>query len=183
MNSTTGVKFESVLTLTDSAPPWHILRFPKQLVASFKFKGNLRRVICTLNGIETFNCALFPSRLDYFITLNRKLRERLGIVPGDNITVHLEKDESKYGMSMPGEFAEVLRQDAEGDRLFGQLSTGDQRLMLKLVVFVKNVDKRIARSLAGIELLKCSDGRFEYSSQHAAMRAASSANPGFRSES
>ena len=39
-------------------------------------------------------------------------------------------------------------------RLFEALSPGNQRLMLKLIVFVKDVDRRIARSLAGIELLK-----------------------------
>src|SRR5580765_5856208 len=101
MNSASAVKFESTLDVTDSTPPYHILRVAKKLVASFEFKGNLRRVICTLNGVETFNCSLFPSKGDYFLTLNKKLRERLGIIPGDTVIVELKKDESKYGMPMP----------------------------------------------------------------------------------
>ena len=60
----------------------------------------------------------------------------------------------------------------QGERLFNALSPGDQRLMLKLVVFVTDPDRRIARSLAGIELLKRSDGKFVYSEQHLAMRSA-----------
>ena len=167
-----SVKFESTVEVTDSLPPWHILRFSRDMVAGFGFKGNLRRVVCTLNGIETFNCSLFPSKGDFFLTLGKPLRKRLQIDIGDTVTVELSRDESKYGMPMPEEFAEVLCQDADGERLFNALSPGDQRLMLKLVVFVKDPDRRIVRSLTGIELLKRSDGKFVYSEQHLAMRLA-----------
>jgi bifunctional DNA-binding transcriptional regulator/antitoxin component of YhaV-PrlF toxin-antitoxin module len=166
------VKLKSKLEVTNSDPPWHILRFPKKKVEHFGFKGNIRRVVCTLNGVETFNCSLFPAKDDYFITLNKKLRERLGLAVGDAATLEIAKDESKYGMPMPKEFAEVLRQDAEGKRLFDALSPGNQRLMLKLIALVKDVDKRIIRSLTGIELLKRSDGAFNYHEQHDGMRAA-----------
>lgn len=166
------VKLKSTVEVTDTTPAYHILRFPKALVAAFEFKGNLRRVICTLNAIETINCSLFPSKESYFITLSKKLREKLGVEVGDIVNVELRKDTSKYGMPMPEEFAEVLRQDPEGDALFNKLSPGDQRLMLKLVVFVKDTDRRIARSLTGLELLKRSAGKFVYSEQHLAMRLA-----------
>jgi len=180
MNTQTSVKLEATLEITDGASVWHLLRVPKKAVAPFGFKGNLRRVVCTLNGVETFNCSLFRSQGNYFITLNKKLRDKLGLEVGDIVTVELKKDESKYGMPMPEEFAEVLRQDPEGDRLFNELSPGNQRLMLKLIVFVQDVDRRIARALAGIELLKRSDGKFEYHMQHDAMRLVSSAEPIFK---
>lgn len=172
-----SVKFESIVEITDSDPPWHILRVEKSLVAYFGFKGNLRRVMCSLNGCKPFNCSLFPSKGDYFLTLGKPLRKTLGVEVGDTVTVELSKDESKYGMPMPEEFAEVLRQDAEGERLFNALSPGDQRLMLKLVVFVKDPDRRIVRSLTGIELLKHSDGKFVYSQQHLAMRLVGRSEP------
>jgi len=172
-------KFVSVLEVTDSKPPWHILRVPKAKVGKFGFKRKVRRVICSLDGTEPFNCALFPSRGDYFITLSKKLREKLKLEVGDRVAIELRKDESKYGMPVPDEFAEVLRQDPEGERLFNELSPGNQRLMLKLVVFVKDVDKRIARSLVGIELLKKNKGKFVYHEQHDAMRLVSSSKPIF----
>jgi hypothetical protein len=168
------VKFRSKLEVTDSTPPWHILRVPKAKVVDFGFKGNLRRVVCTLNGTETFNCALFPSHGDYFITLNKKLREKLKLEVGGSVIVEIAKDDSKYGMPMPEEFAEVLRQDPEGERVFNSLSPGNQRLMLKLIVFVKDVDRRIARGLAGIDLLKRSNGNFDYHAQHLAMKTVTS---------
>ena len=169
------VKFRSKLEVTETSPPLHILRFPKTRVADFDFKGNLRRVLCTLNEVETFNCSLFPSKGDYFITINKKLRDKLDLALGKLVTVELAKDESQFGMPMPEEFAEVIRQDEEGERLFSALSPGNQRLMLKLIDYVKDVDKRIIRSLAGIEQLKKCDGKFEYHLQHDAMRAACSA--------
>jgi bifunctional DNA-binding transcriptional regulator/antitoxin component of YhaV-PrlF toxin-antitoxin module len=180
MKTQAGVKFESTLEVTDGTSVYHILRVSRESVASFEFKGNLRRVICTLNGVETFNCALFPSKGNYFVTLGKKLRDRLRLKIGDTVTVELEKDTSIYGMPMPEEFAEVLSQDPDGDRLFNELSPGDQRLMLKLIVFVKDVDKRIARALVGIELLKHSDGKFDYHTQHDTMRLVSSADPGIK---
>ena len=164
------VRFRSKLEVTDSIPPWHILRIPKSKVAGFGFKGNIRRVVCTLNGIESFNCSLFPSKGDYFITLNKKLRETLRLELGDAVSVKLVKDESRFGMPMPDEFTEVLRQDEDGKRLFDALSPGNQRLMLKLIVSAKEIDKRIVRSLAGIELLKRNNGQFNYQEQNHAMR-------------
>jgi hypothetical protein len=174
MSTSSRAKFSSKLEITDSDPPWHILRVPKARVVSFGFKGNLRRVVCTLDGTETFNCSLFPSRGDYFITVSKKLRDKLKVEIGDSITIELERDTSEFGMPMPNEFAEVLRQDPEGEKLFNTLSPGNQRLMLKLIVFVKDVDKRITRSLTGIELLKRSDGKFDYHAQHLAMKIATS---------
>lgn len=167
------VRFTAVVELTDSVPPWHILRVPREKVADFGFTGNLRRVVCTLSPAEPFHCALFPSKGDFFLTLNQKLRSKLGLSVGDSIVVELQKDESKYGMPMPEEFAEVLRQDPDAARLFDALSPGDQRLMLKLVVFVKDPDRRIGRALAGVELLKASGGTFDYAAQHFAMRLTS----------
>lgn len=178
MEAAARVKFKSNLEVTDSRPPWHILRVPKEKVAAFGFKGNLRRVVCTLNGVETFNCSLFPSKGDYFITVNIKLRDRFSLAVGDAVTVELRKDESQFGMPMLDEFAEVLRQDPDAGKLFNLLSPGNQRLMLKLIVAVKDVDKRIARALVGVEQLKRSNGKFDWRSQELAMKAISSRVPG-----
>ena len=177
MKTGSGVKFESTLEVTDGTTVLHILRVPKAKVAHFGFKGNLRRVVCSLNGTVAYNCSLFPSKGDYFITLSKQLRQKLGVEVGDIVTIELSKDESKYGMPMPEEFGEVLRQDPDGDRLFNVLSPGDQRLMLKLIVFVKDADRRIEMALAGIELLKRSEGKFDYHAQQVAMRIAGSPNP------
>jgi uncharacterized protein YdeI (YjbR/CyaY-like superfamily) len=68
-------------------------------------------------------------------------------------------DESKYGMPVPEEFAEVLNQDPEGDKLFHSLTPGKQRSILWFVGSVKDVDKRIQTALIFIEHLKRNDGK------------------------
>lgn len=166
------VRFKAELVTSDGTPVYHFLRFPKDKVKHFGFKGNLRRVICTLNSTETFNCVLFPSTETYSIALNRKRRDRLGISVGDTVAVYLERDESKYGYPMPKEFAEVLRQDTEGKAMFEALSPGNQRMMLMLIDKNKDVDKRITRSLVGLATLRQNDGKFDYHAQDDAMRLA-----------
>jgi len=164
------LRFKTELVTSGGTPVYHFLRFPKERAKHFGFKGNLRRVICTLNGVETFNRVLYPRKDSYSIALNRKLREKLGISVGDTVDVCLERDESKYGYPMPKEFAEVLKQDAQGSELFEALTPGNQRMMLMLIDKNKDVDRRITRSLIGLEHLKQNDGRFDYHALDDAMR-------------
>lgn len=156
------IEFEAEVVLSGQPTPWHFLSVARGTVAPLKFTGNLRRVICSLNGGEPFQCSLFPSKGNYYITLSKPMRTKLGLEVGDKIRVGLAKDESKYGMPMPVEFAEVLRQDAEGDRLFNGLTPGNQRLILKLIVAVSDVDKRIHRALMTLEHLKEREGKFDW---------------------
>src|SRR5206468_4366758 len=102
---------------------------------------------------------------------------KLGLSVGNTVEVLLERDESKYGFPMPKEFAEVLRQDPEGSAMFEALTPGNQRMMLMLIDHNKDVDRRITRSLAGLELLKQNDGKFDYHKQHDRMRLAVSLQP------
>jgi hypothetical protein len=157
-----SVNFKAELITSGTTPVYHFLRFPKEKVRHFGFKRNLRRVICTLNGVETFNCALFPSKDSYLIALNKERRVKHGLSVGDTVEVHLERDESKYGFPMPEEFAEVLKQDPGGKEMFEALTPGNQRMMLKLIDLNKDVDKRITRSLVALELLKRNNGKFDY---------------------
>lgn len=166
------VKSKAELITSGTTPVYHFLRFPKDKVKHFDFKRNLRRVICTLNGVETFNCVLFPSKDSYLIALNKKLRDKLCISVGDTIDVYLERDESKYGYPVPKEFAEVLRQDAKGKAMFEALTPGNQRMLLMLIDKNKDVDRRITRSLVAVEHLKQNEGRFDYHKQDDAMRLA-----------
>ena len=55
--------------------------------------GNNRRVICTLNQTETFQAALMHlGDGNFFINVNKKLRDKLKIKDGDDVLVSLLKD-------------------------------------------------------------------------------------------
>ena len=154
-----SIVFKTTLTKSPADSGWHFLVVNKEIVAKFGFEGKFKRVVCTINGGESFQCALLPSGELFYIIVNKKKRDELGIVADDSVDVLLERDESKYGLPMPEEFAEVLKQDADGDRLFHAISQGKQRSILYQIAKAKDVDLRIHYGLIVLEHLKENDGK------------------------
>lgn len=153
------VEFETTLTRSPADSGWHFLPVTKAVVAKFGFEGKFKRVVCSINGGESFQCALLPSGDLFYIIVNKKKRDSIGIVAGDLVKVELLKDESKYGLPMPAELCEVLNQDADGDRLFHALSPGKQRSLIYMVSNVTNIDNRIHLALIILEHLKENGGK------------------------
>ncbi len=138
---------------------WHFIHVKAKIGEKFEKKDGSRRVVCTINGTETFQCALLPSDGDFVIIVNKIKRNKLGIVDGDKIDVELKHDDSKYGLPMPAELKEVLKQDPAGNKLFHSLTPGKQRSLLYLIGKVKDVDRRIHTALIVLEHLKENDGK------------------------
>ena len=153
------ISFEATLAKLSDEFGWHYLAVTREINDAFGFTGNARRVVCTLNGIVSYQCALMPKDGKFFIVVNKKNRDQLGIIVGDTVRVELVKDESKYGLPMPEELREVLNQDAEGDRLFHALTAGKQRTMLYYIGKWKDIDRRIHYALTVVEHLKRNDGK------------------------
>ncbi|MGB7202356.1 MAG: YdeI/OmpD-associated family protein [Pyrinomonadaceae bacterium] len=149
-----SIKFNTVLERSPETSGWHFLVIEKKTADKLLFKDQYKRVVCTINGGERFQCALMPSSGKFYIIVNKKKRDALGIAAGDKVKVELVIDESKYGLPMPAEFREVLDQDPEGDKLFHSLTAGKQRSLLYFIGNVKDIDKRIHQSLVIIEHLK-----------------------------
>ncbi len=156
------IKFEAVLDKFSPESGWHFIGVSREIADSFQFQKGSRRVVCTLNGTETFPCALMPYNDAFFMMVNKKIRTRLGIAPGDIISVELVKDESKYGLPMPEELQEVLNQDPEGDKYFQSLTAGKQRSILYFIGNIKDIDKRIHNALIFVEHLKRNDGKIDH---------------------
>jgi len=154
-----AIRFEATLEKLSDEFGWHYVAVSRQVSDAFGFKGNARRVVCTLNGTVEYQCALMPKAGDFFIIVNKKNRDRLGIIAGDKVRVELIRDESKYGLPMPEELREVLDQDPEGDRLFHALTAGKQRTMLYYIGKWKDIDRRIHYALTVVEHLKRNDGK------------------------
>lgn len=152
------VKFKTKLTQSTEGSGWHYLLVKKEIVAKFGFEGKFKRVVCTINDGEGFQCALLPWGELFYIIVNKKKRDAAGIAAGDTVNVLLEKDDSKYGLPMPEEFREVLDQDPHGDELFHALTAGKQRSLLYLLSKPKDIDVRIHHALLVVEHLKANDG-------------------------
>lgn len=155
------VEFKTELSISSTGSGWHFLIVEKEIVAKFAFEDKFKRVICSINGSEPFQCALMPWGEMFYIIVNKKKRDEVGVVAGDMVDVLLVKDESKYGLPMPEEFEEVLKQDPEGDRLFHELSKGKQRSILYLLSRSKDVDTRIHHALIVVEHLRQNEGKID----------------------
>jgi hypothetical protein len=160
----TTLRLTSVLKRSEQEFGWHFLRFDAKAVAKLKFEvKKSRRVVCTLNDSHKFQCALLPwTKGGFCIVVNKKIRDKLGISDGSKVKVELAKDESKYGLPMPKELKEVLRQDPDGNKLFHLLTAGKQRTILYYLAKPKDVDRRIHMALVVVEHLKKNDGKIIY---------------------
>jgi hypothetical protein len=140
---------------------YHI-KVPGPIAQSFIDNGD-KRVVCTLNEKVSFQGGLMSAGDGvYFININKKIRDQLKIKEGSQLTVHLEKDDSEFGLPMPEEFEEVLHQDPEGKKWFDQLTPGKKRNLIYIAGQVKNMDLRIQRSMVMLEHLKLNEGNINF---------------------
>jgi len=154
------IRFKSTLVNPDDHFGWHFIRVPARIGSTFEKKDGTRRIVCTINGVEPFQCALVPSSEgDFLIVVNKAKRTKLRIAAGDKLDVEIKRDESKYGLPMPAEFKEVLKQDRVGNKYFHALTPGKQRSILWWIGKIKDIDKRIHTALVFIEHLKRNNGK------------------------
>jgi hypothetical protein len=138
------------------------IRVPPQIAASLT-SGRSRRVVRTLNGGSPRQCALLPvGGGHYVISVNKAEQKRLGLAIGTDLRVELLKDATPYGLPVPEELRELLRQDREGDRLFHALTPGRQRTLLYLVDAVEDPERRATRALAVVRHHKATGGTIDY---------------------
>ena len=55
------VKFKSTLVNPKDHFGWHFVKVPPKIGSKFEKKDGTRRSVCTINGVEPFQCALLPS--------------------------------------------------------------------------------------------------------------------------
>jgi hypothetical protein len=154
--------FQTQLLKFDS-PLWafHFL-VSEELVAEL-VQNHGRRVVCTVNESKSFQCALMPhGDGDWFINVNKKIRDELSLVEDQMISVQLEADTSTFGMEMPEEFEEMLHQDEEGKAHFEKLTPGKQRNLIYIAGQVKSPHIRLRRALVLVNHLKIHNGVIDF---------------------
>jgi len=126
-------------------------------------RGTSRRVVCSLNGSPERQCALIPDGKNaYVITVNKSLRNSLGLNFGSRLRVTLRPDDSKYGLPMPEELEEVFRQDKGAEKRFLALTPGRQRTLLYIINLGKIMDERVFRAVTIVRHLEENFGAINY---------------------
>jgi len=170
MKETRPLRFTSILERSTNKLWGCHFRVPTR-IAKQLFGNNSRRVVCSLNGSAPHQCAILPHGNGRFvITVNKKRRDTLGLDFGMKVSVTLKKDESEYGLPLPEELDELLRQDAEGRKLFHSLTAGRQRTLLHIIGSVKSPEKRVQRAIAVVNHLKVNKGKINYRQLNKSLR-------------
>ncbi len=132
----------------------HYFTVAEAVVAAIRIHGNTRAV-CTLNGVESFHCALMPKKEGgFFVNVGSEICKKLGVSAGSEIEATFEMDTSENQFEVPAEWTAVLESDVEASRIFETLTAGNKRSLLYLVAQVKSPEKRIERSLKIAEKIK-----------------------------
>jgi len=156
-------KFNSPLQNFDSSNVWggHAV-VDDEIVQDIK-NNHIGRLICTVNGKVKTHCALL-SKGDgtYYVMVNKTTQKALGIRMGEQLSISLEEDNSKYGMPLPEEMEEIMAQDSEIDRLFHSLSPGKQRSLLYIIGKPKTSDSRIKKALLISRYLTEVNGKIDF---------------------
>jgi hypothetical protein len=126
---------------------YHVL-VPEAIAAEYLASETGRRVLCSIEGSDGFHAGLMPDGLGgWFININQKLRDALGLREDMEVTVTLAPDPTPFGMPMPEEFEECLWQNPEAKTIFEALTPGRQRNLIYIVNNVKSPAIKLRRSL------------------------------------
>jgi uncharacterized protein YdeI (YjbR/CyaY-like superfamily) len=99
---------------------------------------------------------------NYVINLNKEVRTKLKLKENDELSISLRKDTSEYGMEMPEEFAEVLRQMPDAQAWFKELTPGKQRNLIYIVLKVKSSEIRVHKPITIAEHLVKNNGAINF---------------------
>ncbi|MDZ7847776.1 MAG: YdeI/OmpD-associated family protein [Owenweeksia sp.] len=123
------------------------LEIPPEVAQNFLNDKNKARLIITFDNGKSFHRALQRNKDGYcYMILGKTTLREAKKLPGREEHITLELDESEYGMALPEEMAEVMRQDPVGKSCFKKLKPGLQRSFLYYINSGKTVDTRIKRS-------------------------------------
>jgi len=155
-------KFSVRLDKINSSLGWNYHFVVPLEISKIILKEN-RRVVCTINNNLSFQCGLFPKGKGiYFINLNKENRTKLNINAGDELTIELTGDTSKYGIPIPSVFEELLAQDPEGEKHFHALTPGKQRSLLYIIAKPKSEGLQLEKGLVVLDFLKSFDGKVDF---------------------
>ena len=142
-------------------PKMTFVIIPENLVESICGLGT--RLLCSVNGFPEFHCGLVAyGNGEGYISINKKRQREFGVRLGDEVTIELSHDLSKYGMHMPEELEALLEQDPEGAALFEALSGGKKRYIIYHVDSVKSSQLKIDRAIMLINNLKTMGETFDF---------------------
>lgn len=156
--------FQITSTLVKNDAHLYPLQFyiSKKIVDTIKSK-NIKRLQVRINSNEAIDSSLISGGdQQYFIKINKGQMKKFSLSIGDEASLEIIPDESKYGMPLPEEFAAIWEIDEEAKTLFHLLTPGKQRNLIYIVNKVKSLDIRARKANIIMEHLKINNGKLDF---------------------
>ena len=164
------MQFTGVIESISSATWSYVVRVPNE-ISNAVLSKETRRVVCDVNGLFSFQCALMPyGDGTYFINFNKENRNKIDKAGLRELQITLSVDESEYGLPFPEELKELLELDEEGNRHFHHLTKGKQRNLLHLVGKPKSEAIRIRKAIVVVDHLKEMNGKLDFKILYEALK-------------
>jgi len=145
------VSFQAHVQKFDYALGYHYFVVPEE--EALKFDGGKWpvRVVCTINGLFSWQGALQRANGGFHILLAQTNLRKLGLRIGSAFEAELAPDNSEFGLPMPEAMQELLQQDANLNTLWEGFGISMKRNTLYYVNGTKNPDLQIKRAMQMIQ--------------------------------
>ena len=123
------------------------VKVPQDICKYYSDKS-IKRFVARINDGNQFPCAILSAGEEgKYLIVSNELKKKNNLSIGDELTVTLEPDNSKYGMPLPLEMEEMLMQEPQFEFYFESLTPGKQRALIHLVAKLKSENKRVEKAL------------------------------------
>ena len=137
-------------TLTGEKGEYYFI-LPVDIQAAFGRHRPPMRV--TIRGV-TFRTTPARYGTDYYLVVNRAVREATGLDHGDRVRVRLELDTEPRVVDPPAELAASLSDAPDARAIFGRLSFSHQKAYADWVAEAKRAETRSRRALQSVDRLR-----------------------------
>ena len=136
---------------------YHIF-IPEKVYQPFvdKKMSRVKVKVSHLNNAIEFYAAVKRDKAsgDFKMMFSKAKQKELNLEIGDEFTLQLFEDTSKYGVGMPEELEAVLLSDYDAYQIFESLTKGKQRSIIYGILRFKSSQQKIDKALIMCENLK-----------------------------
>ena len=128
------------------------LQVPAEVVAAL---GSSKRpaVRVTINGY-TYRSTVATMGGEFMLPVSAEVRERAGVVAGDEVEVEIELDTEPRELTVPPDFADALDRDADARQFFDGLSYSKKQRFVLPIEEAKTAETRQRRIAKAVSMLR-----------------------------
>jgi hypothetical protein len=127
------------------------IQVPDEVVAGLG-AGKRPPVYVTINDY-TYRSTVAPMGGEFWLPVSAEVRERSGVVAGDEIEAEVQLDSEPREVTVPLDFMEALAADADAQRFFDGLSYSNQRRLVLQIEGAKTDETRQRRIAKTVDAL------------------------------